>query len=231
MFNCQLFRDLSVEVSQTYWLHTHSRDPLSLWEVNKHHQTTMLVHGTILDTWRYTQLIWVWSGRRMCELCLEMKGNIRESNLSLWSPHRPVIICPADVCPDQQAARPRTAAPHPGFAQSQTRSVCGAQSHRAPELPQPLSEIGRTPADTLSIHIYFTSCVNKPGEQHWKKSTFAGKQKENRLRNHLRNVKRNLFIHAAKPRQQLKPKKIEKWTCQTRSFSCWRFCITRSGQS
>lgn len=168
MFNCQLFRDLSVEVSQTYWSPSQQgsaqslrgeQTPSDYYVSARYHLRHVKIHTIDLGE----------SGRRMCELCFEMKGNIHESNLSLWSPHRPVIICPADVCPDQQAARPQTAAPHPGFAQSQTRSVCGAQSHRAPELPQPLSEIGRTPADTLSIHIYFTSCVNKPEEQHWKK--------------------------------------------------------------
>lgn len=41
------------------------------------------------------------------------------------------MTCPADVCPDQQAARPRTGAPHPVSAQNLTRSVCGAQSQRA----------------------------------------------------------------------------------------------------
>lgn len=144
----------------------------------------------------------------MCELHSEINGNIHESNLSLWSPHRPVIICPADVCPDQQAARPWTAAPHPVFAQSQTRSLCGAESHRAPELPQTRSEIGRSPGGTLSTHIYFTSCVNRAEEQHWE-------EKKNNL---CREIKGKQASDSS-------------WPCQTKSLSCCRFCMTRSRQS
>lgn len=104
-----------------------------------------------------------------------------EANLSARFPSRPVIIVPADTCPDQQSIAPRAPAPHHGCAQKAEQVFLKLETihQRASRLQLPPPQIGWAPSRHFAhIYLLYQLCPQTRGADTRKKLTIAGKKRK-----------------------------------------------------